>query len=366
MGRILVILMILLGLAGTGAYIYINRPEPPLESKFIQNIRQKVQLPEGDSQVILIEPGESALVPNSYHVFQTFNNCGPATLSMALNWWGVEASQAEVADIIRPYRNQAGDNDDKNTFSNEFVETAQKYGLKAVTRVNGDIELLKRFTANGIPVVVKTQLKTGDDIGHFRLVTGYNESEKVIIQDDSYQGRNKKYSYYDFLSLWQLFNYDYIVVYTPETEAKVKAILGEEWDEQVAWKNALERAEEEHSLDPDNLFPTFNISVASYRLGDYQKSVAAFEEVEARLSRRQLWYQIEPILAYQKLGQYDRVFEIIEKVFATQNRGFAELYLIRGEIYLEQGDRDKARAEFEQALFYNKNLKAAQMALDSL
>src|SRR3990167_6724514 len=156
MGRLAVILLILASLVGGGAYVYLNRPEPALDTKFIQNIRQDIKAPEEGPKVQLVEPGEKALVDNKYHTYQTFNNCGPATLSMILNWYGVNASQSELGDQMRPYQVASGDNDDKTIFTYEFVEWAEKYGLKAVGRRNGDIELLKRFTANSIPVVVKT------------------------------------------------------------------------------------------------------------------------------------------------------------------------------------------------------------------
>jgi len=365
MWKNIVIFSILVGLVGVAGWVYVNRPKPELETKFVQNVRRAVEeavIPD----VPLISPGESALVDNSYHVYQTFNNCGPATLSMLLNWYAVKVSQDELGDQMRPYQVASGDNDDKTIFTYEFVDWAERYGLEAVERKNGDIELLKRFTTNGIPVVVKTWLHPGEDIGHFRIVRGFDEGSKVIIQDDSYEGPNKKISYFDFLEMWQPFNYDYIIVYRKGSEEKVKAILGEEWDEQISWQNTLKRATKENELDPNNIYPNFNISVASYHLGDFEKSTKAFAEVETRLPRRMLWYQLEPILAYQKLGNYDRVFEIIQRILDGGNRAFSELYMIRGEIYLEKGERDKARQEFELALLYNKNLKSAQDALESL
>jgi tetratricopeptide (TPR) repeat protein len=358
--------LILAGLTGGGVWIYSNRPKPDIGTKFVQNIRQDEAEVGEKSNVSLVEPGKSALVDNKYHTYQTFNNCGPATLSMILNWYGVKASQSELGDQMRPYQIASGDNDDKTIFTYEFTDWAQKYGLKAVDRRNGDIELLKRFTANGILVVVKTWLHPGEDIGHFRIVRGFDEDAGVIIQDDSYEGPNKKIAYFDFLAMWQPFNYDYIVVYTAESEEKVMAILGDEKDEQISWQNTLTRAQKEGKLDPNNFYPDFNASVASYHLGDYQASVEAFEKVEGKLPRRMLWYQIEPILAYQKLGNYDRVFEIIQRVLDNGNRAFSELYMIRGEIYLESGEKDKAREQFEQALLYNQNLNSAQEALDSL
>ena len=170
----------------------------------------------------------------------------------------------------------------------------------------------------------------------------------------------------DFLNLWQSFNYTYILVYPPNEQEKIEAILGERFDLTFSFNQAVETASEEIEKDPKNVYPYFNLSTSFYRLGDYQKSVDFFEKVENKLPKRMLWYQIEPILAYQKLGNFGRVFELIEKVFASGNPAFSELYLIRGEIYLTQGEKEKAKDEFEKAVFYNKNLKPAQEALESL
>ena len=365
MRKIILIITVFVGLIGIFLWVFLNRPKPDLETKFVQNVRQEIEK-NVNPDVSIISPGESALVENSYHVYQTFNNCGPATLSMILNMFGVKASQKELGDQIRPYQIASGDNDDKTIFTYEFVEWAKHYDLEAVDRRNGDIELLKRFTANGIPVVVKTWLHPGEDIGHFRIVRGFDEGSKVIIQDDSYEGPNKKILYYDFLSMWQPFNYDYMIVYKPEQENLIMSILGEESDEQTAWSNALARAEKEMSVDPENIYPGFNIASAAYHLGDYQRSIEEFEKVENRLPKRMLWYQIEPILAYQKLGKYDRVFEISSRIINGGNRAFSELYMIMGEIYLEQNDSTKAKEQFELALLYNKNFEAAKKALNSL
>jgi tetratricopeptide (TPR) repeat protein len=267
---------------------------------------------------------------------------------------------------MRPVQNPQGDNDDKTIFPSEFVEWTEKYGLSAVYRVNGSIDLLKLFVVNDIPVVVKTWLRVDEDIGHFRLVRGFDEKRGVIIQNDSYHGPDKKISYYDFLSMWQPFNYGYIVVYPAEKEELVMAILGTESDEKIAWSKALERAKKEAGLDPENIYPFFNQATSYYQVGDFTGSVEAFEKVEARLPRRMLWYQIEPILSYQKLGRYDRVFEITNKLLDGGNRAFSELYLIRGEVYLAQGDKAKAREQFELALKYKPGYEEALVAIEGM
>ena len=206
----------------------------------------------------------------------------------------------------------------------------------------------------------------GEDIGHFRIVRGFDENRKVIIQDDSYDGPNKKISYYDFLSMWQPFNYAYMIVYTPDQKDLISAIIGEEWKGNIAWKNSLTRAQKESELDPENVYPLFNMSSAYYHLGDYQNSVSSYELVESRLPKRMLWYQIEPIQSYFKLGDYSRAFSITAHIFENGNRAFSELYQIRGEIYALQGNIVKAKEQFELAIQYNENFEPARDSLQSL
>ena len=361
-------------LIGIGATYLLLQKRPPIETKFVQNNREQETrdgVQEGgedlkDSEIVINKPGNYALLENPNHTYQTFNNCGPATLSMILSWYGQEVSQRELGDKMRPYQNSDGDNDDKTIFTYEFVDWANVYGFEAIDKVNGDIELLKTFTANGIPVVVKTWLHVGDDIGHFRIVRGFDEERQIIIQDDSYEGPNKKISYFDFLSMWQPFNYAYIIVYTPEQKDLVEGIVGEESKENVDWQNALIRAQKEAELDPENVYPHFNMSTSYYHLGDYQKSAEAFERVENRLPRRMLWYQIEPIQAYVELGNYNRAFQISDNIIANGNRAFSELYQLRGEYYLSIGDDITAKEQFELAILFNENFEAAKISLESL
>lgn len=380
---LLLILVISLCISGTLIYLKLNK-RPPVETKFVQNIRNEnkedisgeieesietgSQLNEENTlkKIDLKEPGKYVLLKNNYHVYQSFNNCGPATLSMALSWYGIDVSQEELAGKMRPYQHPKGDNDDKTIFTYEFVNWAKEYGINAVSRVNGDIDLIKKFIANGFPVVVKTWLKKGEDIGHFRFVTGYDDEKGLIYFDDSYDGPNKKMYYYDFLSLWQPFNYAYIVLYEKDSEPFVEKIIGEDWIEENSWKNALSRAEKENELDPENIYPLFNISTLSYHLKEYERSIKVFEQIESRLPRRMLWYQIEPIKAYYEVGNYDRVFEITNNILENGNRAFTELYMIKGNIYLLQGLKDKAQVQFELASKYNKNFKEAEIAIENL
>lgn len=319
------LILLLVVVIGVGLVVYIqSQKRPPVETKFVPSLRSdNTGTSEGQAKPVEVKtPPESVNLDSLNHTYQTFNNCGPATLSMILSWFGKNVSQAELADKMRPYQVRSGDNDDKTIFTHEFVEWVREYGYEAIGRVNGDINTLKNFTANGIPVVVKTWLRPGEDIGHFRIVRGFDENKQVIIQDDSYEGPNRKIKYYDFLSMWQPFNYAYMIVYTSDQEELVNAILGAELDEKVAWQNALSRAQKESELDQSNVYPWFNMSTSNYHIGNYQASLEAFEKVENKLPRRMLWYQIEPIKAYKESGNYDRVFKITNHILENGNRAF--------------------------------------------
>lgn len=385
-------------LSGVIVYSTISK-DPPLEEKFALENRepaaqlvsnaennesifnketpentQKKQIPnESIPDTVFNIPQKYEISKNS-HVYQTFNNCGPATLSMALSYYGINVGQDELGNKMRPYQNPQGDNDDKTIFTHEFVDWAVYYAqnqqsgknVNAINLPNGDIELLKLFISNDIPVIAKTWLNKNEDIGHFVLIRGYDDVNNTLIKDDSYYGPDKRVSYYDFMSLWQVFNFSYIVIYDETQKPIVNAILGDEINETVAWQKAADRALKEKDLDPQNIYPVFNLSVAYFHLGDYGNSTKYFELVESRLSRRMLWYQIEPIKSYIKLEKTDRALQIIEDILNNGNRAFSELYYLRGQIYLEQGSVDKAKNEFETALKYNQNYEEARDVLNTL
>ena len=306
---------------------------------------------------------QSYVIPLKKHMFQSFNNCGPATLSMTLSYLGVDKSQQELGERLRPYQVVGGVNDDKSVTLSEVASQAEIYGFHAYLRPNGTPEKLEEIIALGLPVVTRTWTHTDEDIGHYRVVRGYDKSAQEFIQDDSLQGKDLHYSYHEFLELWKPFNYEYLVIVDDKRQAQVEAILGEDVWEKVAWENALKRVEIEAKEDPSNVHLGFAKSRIYYYLGDYKKSVEEFEKVEDRLSFRTLWYQMEPILAYEKLGDRARVFALTDNILNNQNRAYSEAYLVRGRMLERVGDKSGARGEYEKAVMYNRNLEEAKASL---
>lgn len=299
------------------------------------------------------------------HVFQTFNNCGPASLSMALSYYQITATQQSLGQALRPYQNSQGNNDDKSVTLQELAAKAEEYGLTAYHRPAGSMELIQAFVANDIPVITRTWLHPGEDIGHYRVVVGYDQTQQILIQDDSLQGNDLQYTYQGFNELWQAFNYEFLVLVPANKKEQAEVILGPLLDEKTAWEKAKALAVSQSQNDPLDIYAVFNLSVAEYQLGDVLSSIAAFELVEGRLPSRMLWYQIDPILAYYKNGDFDRVLQMTQRILENNNRAFSELHYLRALIFEARGQTDQANQAFQLVDEYNQE-KYWQVNLDEL
>lgn len=334
-------------------------------TKTIQDTKNNAVTIVMPSPTLLPVPN-SKILPTDYHIFQTFNNCGPAALSMALSYYGINKTQAELGNELRPFQIPGGDNDDKSVTLEELSEKSKEYGFVPIHRPMGNAELIKLFIEYDLPVIARTWTKPNEDIGHYRIIKGYDDARRIFIQDDSLQNKNLEYTYADFNEIWKKFNYEYLVLVPKDKQEIADAILGENADVKTAWQNAVENSENELRSNPNDIYARFNLSVAYYNIGNYKQSTQEFEKVESQLPFRTLWYQIEPIQAYYELGNYDRVFEITDRVLNNYNRAFSELYILRGEIYKQQGNIEAAKIEFEKAVFYNTNSNLFKEALESI
>lgn len=311
-------------------------------------------------------PPEKVLEIN-YPIVQTFNNCPAAGFAITLSYYGIKKTQVQLAKELRPYNyDKNGQNDDKSTPPEEIAELSKSYGLIPYYRANGSIELLKQFIASDTPILMRTRLNDYEDYHHYRVIKGYDDETKEIIQDDSYYGRNKRYKYSEFLPLWKEYNYEYLIFATPKTQAIIERILGAEIDPMIAWQNAVAKAENEVARSAKDKVARFNLAVSLYYTGDYEASVAEFEKIESQLHRYALWFRIEPIKSYFELKNDARVFAMSDKIIADKNPAYSELYLLRGEIHLRNGRQDLAKEEFEKAVFYNTSSKIMRDALASL
>lgn len=310
---------------------------------------------------------EKKYIDNLSWVAQSFNNCSSVGLMITLSHWGIVDTQEKIAEATRPWNNPKGDNDDKSVTLHELARYAEsKHGMITYVRPNGDIETLKKFVANDIPVLTRALMYPKDDIVHYRVIRGYDDVKKVVINTDGVEGKNKPYSYEDWMYMWKDFNYAYLIIVPKEKKELAEKLLGEDLDEKKAWTNAKNRALKDLSLNKNDLKVNYNVITAMHYLGEYENVVSEFEKIEDKLSRRKLWYQAEPIEAYFTLEKYDRVIELVDYMANDKNKSISELYVLKGKILEKKGDKKGAKIEYEKALYYNKYLQSAKESLELL
>lgn len=299
---------------------------------------------------------------------QTWNNCGPATLTMALSYYGWQNDQSYAQNILKPNR------EDKNVSPDElvnFVNTQTQ--LKAMARIGGDLNVLKTLIANKFAVVIERGIRfEGSEwLGHYQALVAYDDTQSAFYAYDSYIGKGDadegvKMNYRELDEDWRAFNRLFIVIYLPQDEAYLKTLLGDLAEVESSALRAFEVAQSDARQNPQDPIAWFNMGTALTTLERYQEASNAFDQAfRFSVPYRILWYQFAPFKAYYETGRYEDVLR-----WAQINLGNAqeleEMYYWRGRVYQAQGKADQARVEYNRALGYNTNFSPAREALRSL
>ncbi len=304
------------------------------------------------------------------YVLQGWNDCGPANITMALSHFGWRQDQTYAANILKP------NPEDKNVSPSEMVNFVRtQTQISAVTRMGGDMELVKDFIAANIPVIIETgySLEGEDWLGHYQTVVGYDDTQNVFYVYDTWLGTGTgdaglpiKYS--DFDSRWQTFNRTFIALYTKDRENVVTQILGDRADVTKSDQIALQIATDEARANPQNAFAWFNMGTAYDKLGEYDKSAAAYDQAIHlnTLPFRMLWYQFGPFDAYFNTQRYDDVMALVANNINTAGNYVEETFYWQGKVYAAEGQKANAAVSFQKALAQNPNYQAARDALAAL
>ena len=181
---------------------------------------------------LVFQPAQSTvLLTGLRHEWQTWNNCGPATIAMNLSYFGSTIDQAQAGAVLRLSA------DDKNVSPYELVAYAQQQGYVSQRLVNGSTDLARTLLSNGIPVLVETWHEDAPDdgMGHYRLLVGYDDTAQTWTVYDSYDRTNLnsaepygglRFSFGEMDNLWKVFNHAFVLAYPPDRAPVVDAILG--------------------------------------------------------------------------------------------------------------------------------------------
>ena len=312
-----------------------------------------------------------------------WNYCGPANLAMLLSFWGWDGTHDDVARVVKPYPK------DKNVMPYELADFARNHAdLGAIVRVGGDLDLLKRLIANGFPVMVEKGPRFRDIsyritwMGHYQVLTGYDDEKGVFIAQDSYIQPDYEQPYEELIIEWRSFNYTYLVAFPQHLQNDVLNLLGSAANEEENYRTAAEKAAEEiYKLDGvDQFFAWYNYGTNLTNLRDYNGAANAYDQAFALYSQlpadstirpyRILWYQTGPYFAYYYTGRYLDVVELATKnsieMVRDDEPALEESYYWRGKARIAIGSREEGIEDFYSCLQYHPNFTPCVEELNNL
>jgi tetratricopeptide (TPR) repeat protein len=303
------------------------------------------------------------LLDNVRFEFQGWNNCGPATITNALSFFGYTDNQKRAAAWLKP------NTEDKNVSPYQMIDYVNtqvpELNVYGKMRYAGNQEIVKRLLSNNFPVIIEKGYDPEPHdlgwMGHYLLVIGYDDARGVWITHDSYIGAKTTYKYDYIDSMWKDFNFTYIVLYQAEREAEVNALLGVDADERANAERALRVAQETASANQTDAFAWFNMGSNFLKLGMYNEAAVAYDKARnLGLPWRMLWYQFGPFEAYYAVGRYDDMITLAQANLKDGGGHFVEETFYYGGLARQaKGEYDAALENYDKAITFNPNFKLA-------
>ena len=282
------------------------------------------------------------------------NNCGPATLTMHLRFYGWQGNQSTIASLIKP----------KTADRNVNVEELAAYvntqvpGLEFQYRVGGDIGMLKRLLAAGFPVTIEEAFIMAESYwynddrwaGHYLLLTGYDDATQQFTAQDVFVGPNIGVSYKVLDKNWKAFNRVYIILYPPGQRDQAQTALGEQWNVDANRQHALDVAQQETVKDSTDSYAYFNMGTNLVYFEKYSQAAAAYDQArKIGLPQRMLRYQFGPFFAYFHTDRIDDLLALTEYAL-KRTPNSEEALMWRGWAMYRKGDKEQATKLFQSAL----------------
>jgi tetratricopeptide (TPR) repeat protein len=325
-----------------------------------------------------------------------WNYCGPANLSMALDFVGWDGDRDDIARVIKPGIQdpkldfiQQG-RSDVNVMPYELVDFVNdETEFRALSRLGGDVDLARRLLAAGFPFIAEKGYYEKDYtgrvawLGHYQFVTGYDDAKgELIVQDTWNDGPNFRISYDDFMSseAWLSFDDIFMVVYAPERESELLRVLGPYADERWAAGHARDVADKkvDELTGIDLYFAWFARGTSHVALQEYADAATAFDQAFAiyndigqddkQRPYRMMWYQTGPYWAYFYTGRYQDVIDLanITLTDTILRPTLEESIYWRGQAKYMIGDTPGAIADYRETLRLHPNWVPALQALQDL
>ncbi|MEK6918735.1 MAG: C39 family peptidase [Nanoarchaeota archaeon] len=117
-----------------------------------------------------------------YDKQKTDYTCGPASLKMILEFFGIKKPEIILA-------HQAHTKKKTGTTHEQMINLVRREGLYCYVHNQSNINTIKHFITAGLPVIISFK-NPEDKEGHYAVAIGYNKG--IIILNDPWNGKNFK------------------------------------------------------------------------------------------------------------------------------------------------------------------------------
>ncbi len=303
-------------------------------------------------------------LPGVAHTWQKWNNCGPSATMMALSAFGVTEDQLAIAAVLKP------DREDTNVSPEEIARYIESRGLRADVRWGGTPALARAAVRAGMPLVAEQWIGVDGrgEMGHYRVVTGYDDASSEVVAMDSYYGPSQRYAAAAFAAMWQPFLGAYVLVYDPSQSDLARAVLGEDADPAANEARVAQQVRAFADAHPQDAWAHYALGESLARRGRHDEAVAAFERAIAiGLPFRAFWYQFGYAESLHALGRNEQLLAQADVTLAPmKGENLEEWQFWRGRALEGLGRREEAREAYQRALFFQPSFAPASQALQAL
>lgn len=135
--------------------------------------------------------GKSIYMINLKPFRQSPSFCGPASLKMVLEYYGVEKTEKELGELCKTTFEHGTEHDN-------LVRAAEMLDFQVQQKPNASLEELKQLVDQGIPVIVGW-FSTDED--HFSVVVEITDTDIHLMDPEVDQG-HRKMTVSEFEAVW--------------------------------------------------------------------------------------------------------------------------------------------------------------------
>lgn len=132
-----------------------------------------------------------------YHKQETNYTCGPASMRMALEFFGIKRTEKQIASMM-------GTNKVRGTWRKFFPRIAERFKLNYVVKRNAGFDDIRKLMKGGYVVIV-LYFHPPSGVDHYSVVKEVGK-DRIVMWDPSFLGNSMvtEFPLSDFEGMWKV------------------------------------------------------------------------------------------------------------------------------------------------------------------